>query len=55
MFKHAMTILEQIVGATPDWAKTAFAVVGALVVFSKLSGFIRLLLSAFVLPGANVG
>jgi len=50
-----MTMLDQIVGATPDWAKTTFAVVGALAVFSKLSGFVRLLLRAFVLPGANVG
>ncbi|KXJ88309.1 3-ketoacyl-CoA reductase [Microdochium bolleyi] len=49
-----MSILSKAIEATPDWARTALIVIGALAVYFKLFGFLRLLLSAFVLPGANL-
>ena len=48
------TVLTDVIAAVPPPVKTGFGAVGALFVASKVFGFLRLLLSTFVLPGANV-
>lgn len=49
-----MTALGDAIAAAPQPVKTAFGVVGALFVVTKVFSFLRLLLSAFLLPGASV-
>lgn len=48
------SVLTDVIASAPPPVKTAFGVVGALFVASKVFSFLRLLLSTFVLPGANV-
>ena len=48
------TVLTDVIAAVPPPVKTGFGAVGALFVASKVFNFLRLFLSVFVLPGANV-
>lgn len=49
-----MTAFSDVIAAAPQPVKTGFGVVGALFVASKVFSLLRLVLSTFLLPGANV-